>query len=128
MRRIHRAADAKALPPASLRCLSWRSGGPSMLVQICTRCSRSHASFSSSIAARLVTSVKSIDLPSARLRSSAYSTACFSTGKLSSGSPPCSSIVTAGEVVASARSIERAATSRVMSVDSAFIGAREAWQ
>ena len=47
----------------SLRCLSWSSFGPSMLVQIWTLWSSRKESFSSSISARLLTSVNSRVLP-----------------------------------------------------------------
>ena len=62
------------------------------------------------------------------MRSVAYSMMCFITGKFTRGSPPWNSMVRKGEVVCSARSTAFVAVSTDMSVCTASMLAREAWQ
>ncbi len=77
---------------------------------------------------RFDTMVNSSRLPAARFLSSAYSMMCFTTGKLTSGSPPWNSSVTFGFVVRRIWSTLASAISRVMSVWVASMSARLAWQ
>ena len=117
-----------ASPVGSCRWALWSASGPSTLVQSCTRCSSSQSSLASSSSEKFETMVNSSCLPRSRFFSVAYRTTCWTTGQLTSGSPPWNSMVTNGLVLCSTRSTARSAVSRVMSVWTASRLAREAWQ
>src|SRR5690606_31460448 len=102
--------------------------GPSMLVHSWTLLASRYCNFSSSSSEKLDTIVNSRRLPTCLLRSVAYSMMCLTTGQLTSGSPPWNSMVTNPLVLDSARSTDLVAVSIDMSVSTASMLAREAWQ